>query len=83
MRLKHKFQKMNFEERGFEVLKKMIYKELGLDCTYYRDSYLKRRVNSRMRTKGINSYWKYSKYLRDNPQAVSYTHLTLPTILLV
>jgi len=68
LRLKHKLKKMNFEERGFEVLKKMIYKELGLDCTYYRDSYLKRRVNSRMKTKGINSYWEYSKYLRDNPQ---------------
>ncbi|HDO41994.1 MAG TPA: protein-glutamate O-methyltransferase CheR, partial [Candidatus Bathyarchaeota archaeon] len=59
MYLRYKSQKVNIEEQGFNVLKKLIYKQLGLNCTYYRDSYLRRRVDYRMRLKGISSYWEY------------------------
>jgi len=59
------------EEKGFEALKSMIYKKLGLDCTYYRDSYLRRRVNFRMRTKEIETYWEYMEYLKDHPEEYS------------
>ena len=68
MQLRYKSQKANIEEQGFNVLKKLIYKELGLNCTYYRDSYLRRRVDYRMRSKGISSYWEYNKYLKDHPE---------------
>ena len=54
------------EEQGFEALKKMVLKRLGLDCNYYRDSYLRRRINLRMKNYGLNSYWDYMKLLRDN-----------------
>jgi chemotaxis protein methyltransferase CheR len=54
------------EQRGFQFLKGMILKKLGLDCSYYREAYLRRRLELRMRTHGMKSYWDYVKLLRTN-----------------
>ena len=54
------------EEYGFEVLKKIILRRIGLDCNYYRDSYLRRRIDLRMKNYGLNSYWDYMKILINN-----------------
>ncbi|MBC7131100.1 protein-glutamate O-methyltransferase CheR [Candidatus Bathyarchaeota archaeon] len=51
------------DERAFNILKEAIFKATGLNCEYYRDSYLRRRINYRMRLLGIDSYWKYLQYL--------------------
>jgi chemotaxis protein methyltransferase CheR len=54
------------EQRGFQLLKGMILKKLGLDCSYYREGYLRRRLELRMRARGMKSYWDYVKLLRTN-----------------
>ncbi|MEM3731124.1 MAG: protein-glutamate O-methyltransferase CheR [Candidatus Bathyarchaeia archaeon] len=59
------------EEQGFEVLKNMILKNLGLKCDFYRDSYLRRRINYRMRSHGIDSYWNYINLLKINKKEFS------------
>jgi len=54
------------EVQGFEMLKRMILKNLGLNCDYYRDNYLVRRIHVRMNHYGVCSYWDYMKILRNN-----------------
>ena len=49
-------------------MKEMILKRLGLQCSYYRDSYLQRRIGFRMKKVGINSYMDYAKMLRTDPE---------------
>jgi len=54
------------EEYGFEALKRIIFKKLGLDCNYYRENYLRRRIDLRMKKYGLESYWDYIKLLRSS-----------------
>jgi chemotaxis protein methyltransferase CheR len=56
----------DMEQRGFQCLKSMILKKLGLDCSYYRESYLRRRFEIRIRAQGMKSYWDYVKLLGTN-----------------
>ena len=58
--------KYRTEEYGFEVLKRMIFKRLGLDCNYYRENYLRRRIDLRMKKYGLKSYWDYIRLLRSS-----------------
>jgi len=44
----------------------MVFSRLGLNCDYYRESYLRRRIDLRMKNYGLNSYWDYIKLLRSN-----------------
>ena len=60
------FTKYKGTEYSFEVLKKIILRRIGLDCNYYRDSYLRRRIDLRMKNYGLNSYWDYVKILINN-----------------
>jgi len=46
----------------------MIHENAGLNCSGYRDEYLKRRFNVRLRATGVNSYGRYVIYLRNNPE---------------
>ncbi len=59
------------EKQEFEMLKRTILKAIGLNCDYYRDSYLRRRINYRMKNKGISSYQEYSRLLKSNPEEFS------------
>jgi chemotaxis protein methyltransferase CheR len=58
---------LNVEEKGFDLLKSMILKKLGLDCSFYRDNYLRRRLEVRMNAHGTKSYWEYVQLLKANP----------------
>jgi chemotaxis protein methyltransferase CheR len=58
---------LDMEEKGFDLLKNMILKKLGLDCSYYRDNYLRRRLQVRMNAQGTRSYWDYVRLLKANP----------------
>ena len=56
------------EEMAFQKVKKVIQEEAGLNCSGYRDEYLKRRFEIRLRSTGANTYGKYIIYLKKNPQ---------------
>ncbi len=44
---------MKNEERDFILLKRRIYNDTSLDCHQYKDNYLKRRINVRMRAREL------------------------------
>ncbi|OYT54189.1 MAG: hypothetical protein B6U72_03235 [Candidatus Altiarchaeales archaeon ex4484_2] len=56
------------ENSGFEFLKKKISGERGFNCSYYKESILKRRIDSRMRRTEIDSYKDYVSLLDRSPQ---------------
>jgi chemotaxis protein methyltransferase CheR len=51
---------------SFQYLKKKIITK-GLNCTGYKDDFLKRRFDGRMHVKGIPSYAEYAHYLDKSP----------------
>ena len=53
---------------GFNYLTRMIRTKIGLDCAHYRDKYLKRRVNLKMKEKGYKSYSEYGRVIKDDPE---------------
>ncbi len=57
------------DDLGFKYLKRTIQSIGGLDCAFYRDSYLKRRIDLKMKDKGFTSYARYGKVIRSDPQA--------------
>ena len=55
-------------EIAFNAIKKKVLEMTGLDCSKYRDNYLKRRIELRMKAKGVGpSYDDYCKLLEKNP----------------
>ena len=56
------------EKMAFQKVKKLIHENAGLNCSGYRDEYLKRRFDIRLRATGANTYGKYIIYLRNNPE---------------
>lgn len=56
------------EIKHFDILIKKIFKERGIDCTQYKDSYLKRRILIRLRINNLESYGDYIKYLDYNSE---------------
>jgi chemotaxis protein methyltransferase CheR len=55
------------EQMALQKIKRMIHENVGLNCSGYRDEYLKRRFEVRLRATGSNSYGRYIVYLRNNP----------------
>lgn len=55
------------DDPGFLSLKKRILQDTGLDCSKYKDPYLQRRFNVRMRSTGCQSYEGYRQHLIKNP----------------
>ena len=47
----------------FEALREKIYRDTGLDCSRYKENYLKRRIAARMRAVGSATYAEYSALL--------------------
>jgi len=72
MSLKNKNFEKDVEDTTFEVLKNLILKKVGLDCNYYRENYVRRRIDYRMETLGIKNYWDYVKFLRNNSKEWSF-----------
>ncbi len=52
----------------FNKIKEQIFRKTKLDCQYYRDSYLQRRISSRMRNVGANDNAQYLDYLAKHPE---------------
>ena len=59
------------EKMAFQKLKKMLM-ENGINVSGYRDEYLKRRFDTRLRATGSNSYGKYAIYLHKNPDEINH-----------
>lgn len=60
------------DENAFNNLKEMIYDRTGVDCRNYKDKYLRRRIELRMKAKGIErSYHDYCTFLDNNPDEYS------------
>ncbi len=58
----------DFLERvAFQKLKKMLFENVGLNCDGYRDEYLKRRFDVRLKATGSQTYGRYAMYLKKNP----------------
>ena len=53
---------------NFNKIKELIFRKAKLDCQYYRDSYLQRRISSRMRHADANDYGQYLDYLGKHPE---------------
>ncbi|MCX7698674.1 MAG: protein-glutamate O-methyltransferase CheR [Candidatus Goldbacteria bacterium] len=51
------------ENKAFEKIKESIYNKFSLDLNQYKENYLKRRLDARMRSLQIISYEEYLKYL--------------------
>jgi chemotaxis methyl-accepting protein methylase len=55
-------------ELAFNTLKKRIWDRTGVDCSGYKDNYLKRRIDVRVKAKGFGpSYDDYAKFLEKKP----------------
>jgi chemotaxis protein methyltransferase CheR len=55
-------------DAAFKLLQKKIYEKTGIDCSLYKDNYLKRRIDLRMKVVGVGtSYNEYYRYLGKNP----------------
>jgi chemotaxis protein methyltransferase CheR len=61
------------ENTAFQKVKRMIKESAGLDCSGYRDEYLKRRFEVRLRATDTNTYGRYIVYLNRHPE--EFTHL--------
>ena len=55
------------ENTAFQKVKRLVQESAGLNCSGYRDEYLKRRFEIRLRATGSNTFAKYIIYLRKNP----------------
>ena len=55
------------ENTAFQKVKRLVQESTGLNCSGYRDEYLKRRFEIRLRATGSNTFAKYIFYLRKNP----------------
>jgi chemotaxis protein methyltransferase CheR len=56
------------EESAFNKIKRMITESAGLNTSGYRDEYLKRRFEIRLRATGTNTYARYIIYLKKHPE---------------
>ena len=54
------------DDKAFEAIKKRIYEVRGLDTRQYKDSYIKRRLATRMRANNVESYSGYLKIINKN-----------------
>jgi len=51
----------------FVLLKKFIEQTLGIQCSNYKEDYIKRRLLSRMRSTNTTTHEEYLRYLKANP----------------
>ena len=58
---------MEGTDEDFELLKREILRDTSLDCSQYRENYLRRRIAVRMRSRGITSFEDYRRVLSCEP----------------
>ena len=56
------------ENSAFQKVKRMISQSAGLNCSGYRDEYLKRRFEIRLKATSTNTYARYILYLKKHPE---------------
>ncbi len=56
------------DNQALDTLKHRILRERGLDCSQYKDSFLLRRLQMRMRATGSEDYLAYMNFLRHHPE---------------
>ncbi len=56
------------EKVAFHKMKRLLLENIGLDVDGYRDEYLKRRLDIRLRATGTLTYGKYVFYLKNHPE---------------
>jgi len=54
------------KDDGFAALKKYIEQTLKIQCSNYKEDYIKRRLLSRMRSTNTSSYLEYLRYVREH-----------------
>ncbi|HVP95927.1 protein-glutamate O-methyltransferase CheR [Methanoregula sp.] len=54
------------KDDGFGALKRYIEQNLKIQCSNYKEDYIKRRLLSRMRSTNTSAYDEYLKYLREH-----------------
>jgi chemotaxis protein methyltransferase CheR len=57
---------MPFDDKGYFDLKEVIRRK-GLDTHFYRDPYIQRRIDIRVKKNNLSSYGDYLVYLEKNP----------------
>jgi len=63
----------NFLENiAFQKVKRILQESAGLNCSGYRDEYLKRRFEVRLRATDSPTYGKYVSYLKKNPEEIQH-----------
>jgi len=55
------------DDQALETLKRKILRESGIDCAQYKDNFLSRRLQLRMRATGSEDYTSYMHFLRRHP----------------
>lgn len=55
------------DDQQLEILKELVYKHDGLDCRFYKQNYLKRRLAVRVRARGLHSFREYNELLQHDP----------------
>ncbi|EHR77513.1 chemotaxis protein [Thermococcus litoralis DSM 5473] len=68
---------MILRDRGYELIKAELFKHLGVSGDAYKDTYLKRRIQARMRKLGISNTMEYYQLLRKNRQELNNLILTV------
>lgn len=58
------------ENIAFQKLKRVLQEDAGLNCSGYRDEYLKRRFEVRLRATSCLTYGKYLIYIKKNPEEI-------------
>lgn len=56
------------EELGYREILEKIYKERGFDFSQYKETGLKRRMQRRLRARGVESYKDYIAILDTDPK---------------
>ena len=56
---------------GFSALKRYIAQTLKIQCSNYKEDYIKRRLLSRMRSTGPATYEEYLKYLHEHDRSLN------------
>jgi chemotaxis protein methyltransferase CheR len=56
------------ENVAYQKLKRLLHETVGVDCNGYRDEYIKRRFAVRLSATGTNTYSRYVRYLKKNPE---------------
>jgi len=68
---------MTSKDRGYELIKNELFNHLGVSGDAYKEAYLKRRIQARIRKLGISDTMEYYRLLKKNRQELNNLILTV------